>query len=134
MTCTWPISSARPETHRRALAYYNLVNSPATMINADDLENWTKAQWGLQSNGGDWVSFHRYFGDDREDEVAVGVRQVVPLLTAVPQPHAEPAAERRGVLRDRGAERVERHELVDDGRRQPLLRQRHHVHHLGGRP
>ena len=38
------------------------------MINADDLENWTKGQWGLQSNGGDWVSFHRHFGDDREED------------------------------------------------------------------
>ena len=37
------------------------------MINADDLENWTKGQWGLMSNGGDWVSFHRHFGDDREE-------------------------------------------------------------------
>ena len=53
--------------YRRSLWYYNLVNSPATMINADDLENWTKGQWGLASNGGDWVSFHRYFGDDREE-------------------------------------------------------------------
>jgi phenylpropionate dioxygenase-like ring-hydroxylating dioxygenase large terminal subunit len=53
--------------YRRSLWYYNLVNSPATMINADDLENWTKGQWGLQSKGGDWVSFHRYYGDDREE-------------------------------------------------------------------
>lgn len=50
--------------YRRALWYFNLVNSPATMINADDLENWTKGQWGLESNGGDWVSFHRNFGGD----------------------------------------------------------------------
>jgi phenylpropionate dioxygenase-like ring-hydroxylating dioxygenase large terminal subunit len=50
--------------YRRALWYYNLVNSPSTMINADDLENWTKGQWGLESNGGDWVSFHRNFGGD----------------------------------------------------------------------
>jgi hypothetical protein len=34
------------------------------MINADDLENWTKGQWGLESKGGDWVSFHRWLGDD----------------------------------------------------------------------
>ena len=52
--------------YRRSLWYYNLVNSPATMINADDLENWTKGQWGLQSNGGDWVSFHRDYGRDTE--------------------------------------------------------------------
>ena len=59
------LKGAPEAIYRRSLWYYNLVNSPATMINADDLENWTKGQWGLQSNGGDWVSFHRYFGDDR---------------------------------------------------------------------
>ena len=50
--------------YRRALWYFNLVNSPATMINADDLENWTKGQWGLESTGSDWVSFHRNHGGD----------------------------------------------------------------------
>ena len=52
--------------YRRALWYFNLVNSPATMVNADDLENWTKGQWGLESDGGDWVSFHRNHGRDTE--------------------------------------------------------------------
>jgi phenylpropionate dioxygenase-like ring-hydroxylating dioxygenase large terminal subunit len=61
------LKGAPEAIYRRSLWYYNLVNSPATMINADDLENWTKGQWGLSSNGGDWVSFHRYFGDDREE-------------------------------------------------------------------
>ena len=61
------LKGAPEAIYRRSLWYYNLVNSPATMINADDLENWTKGQWGLQSNGGDWVSFHRYYGDDREE-------------------------------------------------------------------
>jgi hypothetical protein len=59
------LKGAPEAIYRRSLWYYNLVNSPATMINADDLENWTKGQWGLQSNGGDWVSFHRWYGDDR---------------------------------------------------------------------
>jgi len=59
------LKGAPEAIYRRSLWYYNLVNSPATMINADDLENWTKGQWGLMSNGGDWVSFHRYAGDDR---------------------------------------------------------------------
>jgi phenylpropionate dioxygenase-like ring-hydroxylating dioxygenase large terminal subunit len=55
--------------YRRSLWYYNLVNSPATMINADDLENWTKGQWGLEaSKAGDWVSFHRNFGGDTEKD------------------------------------------------------------------
>jgi hypothetical protein len=59
------LKGAPEAIYRRSLWYFNLVNSPATMINADDLENWTKAQWGLTSNGGDWVSFHRNYGDDR---------------------------------------------------------------------
>jgi phenylpropionate dioxygenase-like ring-hydroxylating dioxygenase large terminal subunit len=59
------LKGAPEAIYRRSLWYFNLVNSPATMINADDLENWTKAQWGLASDGGDWVSFHRNHGDDR---------------------------------------------------------------------
>ncbi len=59
------LKGAPEAIYKRSLWYFNLVNSPATMINADDLENWTKGQWGLQSNGGDWVSFHRHHGDDR---------------------------------------------------------------------
>ncbi|HMG56638.1 MAG TPA: Rieske 2Fe-2S domain-containing protein [Kofleriaceae bacterium] len=61
------LKGAPEAIYRRSLWYYNLVNSPATMVNADDLENWTKGQWGLESNGGDWVSFHRNFGGDTED-------------------------------------------------------------------
>jgi phenylpropionate dioxygenase-like ring-hydroxylating dioxygenase large terminal subunit len=60
------LKGAPEAIYRRALWYYNLVNSPATMVNADDLENWTKGQWGLESSGGDWVSFHRNFGGDTE--------------------------------------------------------------------
>lgn len=52
--------------YRRSLAYYNLVNSPSTMINADDLENFWKCHSGLASEGGDWVSFHRHYGRDLE--------------------------------------------------------------------
>jgi hypothetical protein len=58
---------APEEIYRRSLWYYNLVNSPATLVNADDLENWQRGQWGLSSEGGDWVSFHRDFGRDRDD-------------------------------------------------------------------
>jgi phenylpropionate dioxygenase-like ring-hydroxylating dioxygenase large terminal subunit len=61
------LKGAPPAIYRRSLWYYNLVNSPATMINADDLENWTKGQWGMASKGGEWVSFHRNHGDDREE-------------------------------------------------------------------
>ena len=58
------LKGAPEAIYRRSLWYYNLVNSPATMINADDLENWTKGQWGLESTGSDWVSFHRNCGGD----------------------------------------------------------------------
>ena len=61
------LKGVSPAIYRRSLWYFNLVNSPATMINADDLENWTKGQWGLQSKGGEWVSFHRNFGGDTRD-------------------------------------------------------------------
>ncbi len=60
------LKGAPEAIYRRSLWYYNLVNSPATMINADDLENWTKGQWGLESKGGEWVSFHRNYGGDTE--------------------------------------------------------------------
>lgn len=62
------LKGVSPTIYRRSLWYYNLVNSPATMVNADDLENWTKGQWGLESTGGDWVSFHRNHGGDTEED------------------------------------------------------------------
>ncbi|HZR02242.1 MAG TPA: Rieske 2Fe-2S domain-containing protein [Burkholderiales bacterium] len=58
------LKGAPEPIYRRALAYYNLVNSPSTMINADDLENFWKCHQGLESEGGNWVSFHRHYGSD----------------------------------------------------------------------
>jgi phenylpropionate dioxygenase-like ring-hydroxylating dioxygenase large terminal subunit len=61
------LKGAPEAIYRRSLWYFNLVNSPATLINADDLENWTKGQWGLQSTkASPWVSFHRNAGGDEE--------------------------------------------------------------------
>ncbi len=65
------LKGAPEPIYRRALAYYNLVNSPSTMINADDLENFWKCQQGLTSDGGDWVSFHRHHGSDVENNGSV---------------------------------------------------------------
>jgi phenylpropionate dioxygenase-like ring-hydroxylating dioxygenase large terminal subunit len=62
------LKGVSPAIYRRALWYFNLVNSPSTMINADDLENWTKGQWGLESTGGEWVSFHRNYGGDTVED------------------------------------------------------------------
>ena len=69
------LKGAPEAIYRRSLAYYNLVNSPATMINADDLENFWKCQQGLSSRAGDWVSFHRHYGHDREN---AGVVETAP--------------------------------------------------------
>lgn len=65
------LKGAPEAIYRRALAYYNLVNSPSTMINADDLENFWKCHQGLASDGGDWVSFHRHHGRDLEQDGGV---------------------------------------------------------------
>jgi hypothetical protein len=61
------LKGAPEAIYRRALGYYNLVNSPSTMVNADDLENFWKCHQGLASDGGDWVSFHRHAGQDDTD-------------------------------------------------------------------
>ncbi len=62
------LKGAPEAIYRRSLAYYNLVNSPATLINADDLENFWKCHQGLASDGGDWVSFARHHGHDIEQD------------------------------------------------------------------
>nr|WP_232307301.1 Rieske 2Fe-2S domain-containing protein [Sphingomonas sp. Y57] len=59
------LKGVSPAINRRAMWYFNVINSPATIVNADDLENWTRAQRGLASRGHyDWVSVHRNFGRD----------------------------------------------------------------------
>ena len=58
------LKGAPEPIYRRALDYYYLVNSPSTMVNADDLVNFRKVQDGLQVDAGDWVSFHRNAGQD----------------------------------------------------------------------
>ena len=60
------LKGAPEPIYRRALDYYYLVNSPSTMVNADDLYNFWKCDQGLQMEGGDWVSFHRNAGQDPE--------------------------------------------------------------------
>ena len=60
------LKGAPEAIYRRSLAYYTLVNSPATLVNADDLENFWKCHQGLASDGGDWVTFGRHLGRDVE--------------------------------------------------------------------
>ena len=60
------LKDAPEEIYRRSLAYYYFVNSPSTLVNADDLFNWWKCQHGLESSASEWVSFHRNAGHDEE--------------------------------------------------------------------
>ncbi|HTW88573.1 MAG TPA: Rieske 2Fe-2S domain-containing protein [Candidatus Binataceae bacterium] len=68
------LKGAPEAIYRRALGYYNLINSPSTIVNADDLENFWRCHQGLASDGGDWVSFHRYAGQDDEHEGVIRSR------------------------------------------------------------
>ena len=78
------LKGAPEPIYRRALDYYYLVNSPSTMVNADDLHNFWKCHQGLRSNGGDWVSFHRNAGQDPE---ANGVTTSVTGMSEMPMRH-----------------------------------------------
>ena len=70
--------------YRRALGYYQLVNSPSTTINADDLDNWWRCQQGLYANGNDWVSFHRNAGQDKCQD---GVYTSITGMSELPMRH-----------------------------------------------
>jgi len=68
------LKGAPEAIYRRALDYYYLVNSPSTMVNADDLHNFWKTHQGLATEGGDWVSFHRNAGQDPvHDDVVTSI-------------------------------------------------------------
>lgn len=59
------LKGAPEAIYRRSLMYYNLINSPSTLINADDLINFWRCQQGLNGGeAGEWVSFHRNAGQD----------------------------------------------------------------------
>ena len=62
------LKGAPEAIYQRSLAYYYLVNSPSTLVNADDLYNWWKVQRGFESNARDWGSFHRNAGQDIEKD------------------------------------------------------------------
>ncbi len=62
------LKGANEGMFRRALGYYQLVNSPSTMINADDLDNWWRIQNGLVAKGNDWLSLHRNAGQDLQKD------------------------------------------------------------------
>lgn len=49
-----------PESiNRRTVAFANAINSAASLVRADDLENFERVQTGLRAEGARWVSAHR---------------------------------------------------------------------------
>jgi phenylpropionate dioxygenase-like ring-hydroxylating dioxygenase large terminal subunit len=76
------LKGAPEPIYRRALAYYNLINSPSTLVNADDLINFWRCQEGLTADeAGEWVSFHRNAGQDIS---ADGVTKSINGLSEMP--------------------------------------------------
>lgn len=55
---------APPEVFARALTYANLINSPSSNVMPDDVEVYRRCQEGNRTEGGDWISHHRYLGTD----------------------------------------------------------------------
>jgi phenylpropionate dioxygenase-like ring-hydroxylating dioxygenase large terminal subunit len=62
---TFRLKGAPPALFKRALVYANLINSPASNVMPDDVEVYGRCQEGNLTEGGDWVSMHRYHGTDR---------------------------------------------------------------------
>jgi phenylpropionate dioxygenase-like ring-hydroxylating dioxygenase large terminal subunit len=76
------LKGAPEAIYRRSLMYYNLINSPSTLINADDLINFWRCQEGLNGEqAGEWVSFHRNAG---QDKAANGMARSVNGLSELP--------------------------------------------------
>ena len=51
---------------QRSITYCNIINSQANLVGPDDAEAYERLQQGLVTRGSDWVSQHRYFGEDTD--------------------------------------------------------------------
>ena len=56
---------APPSVWDRALTYANVINSPSSNVMPDDVEVYRRCQEGNLTQGGEWVSLHRYLGTDK---------------------------------------------------------------------
>uniref|UniRef100_UPI003F4982BD aromatic ring-hydroxylating dioxygenase subunit alpha n=1 Tax=Cupriavidus yeoncheonensis TaxID=1462994 RepID=UPI003F4982BD len=62
---TFRLKGAPEVVFDRALTYANLINSPSSNVMPDDVEVYRRCQEGNQTDGGAWVSLHRYHGTDK---------------------------------------------------------------------
>jgi phenylpropionate dioxygenase-like ring-hydroxylating dioxygenase large terminal subunit len=60
------LKGAPDQVFDRAITYANVVNSPSSNVMPDDVEVYMRCQQGNLTDGGDWISMHRYAGQDRE--------------------------------------------------------------------
>lgn len=65
---TFRLKGAPDAIFKRGLMYANLINSPSSNVMPDDLELYSRCQQGNSTDGGDWVSQHRYAGTDKPIE------------------------------------------------------------------
>ena len=64
---TFRLKGAPDEMLQRSILYCNLINSSANLVGPDDYESYHRQQHGLQTQGNDWVSMHRYLGKEEND-------------------------------------------------------------------
>jgi hypothetical protein len=62
---TFRLKGAPEAVFKRSLMYANVINSPSSNVMADDVEVYKRCQEGNLTDGGDWISLHRYLGTDR---------------------------------------------------------------------
>jgi phenylpropionate dioxygenase-like ring-hydroxylating dioxygenase large terminal subunit len=53
------LKGASDAMNRRFVAFATAIHSPASLVRADDLENYERIHHGLTAGGGDWVNFER---------------------------------------------------------------------------
>ena len=66
-TYTFRLKGAPDEMLQRTLLYSRLINSPGSIVGHDDWEAYYRMQQGLGSDGAEWVSMHRQFGNDQDE-------------------------------------------------------------------
>ncbi|MEM7281662.1 MAG: aromatic ring-hydroxylating dioxygenase subunit alpha [Pseudomonadota bacterium] len=67
---TFRLVGAPDELLERTLMYSRLINSPTSVVGHDDLHCYRAIQEGLAADGNDWVSLHRGYDADVEQDIA----------------------------------------------------------------
>src|SRR5690606_9667866 len=61
---TFRLKGAPDWINDRIHAYGNTIHTPASLVRADDLENFERVQLGLRAESVPWVSAHREIGNE----------------------------------------------------------------------